>query len=138
MPKTMFKSDFYEIIHQKIGIQALSETFFRFQVTLLVPILCYFLLWQLRKIILYLIVFLLYALLFSFIVSIVPDQIWSHVWYHSITFLWDTAMYVFVKFRATDSTYVCFNMAEVKLQNCSPARSLFTQQLLSYYLFINS
>ena len=53
MPKTMFKSDFYEIIHQKIGIQALSETFFRFQVTLLVQILCYFLLWQLIKIILY-------------------------------------------------------------------------------------
>ena len=34
--------------------------------------------------------------------------------------------------------YVCFNMAEVKLQNCSPAMSLFTRQLLSYYLFIYS
>ena len=54
MPKKMFKSDFYVIIHEKIGIQALLETFFRFQVPLLVPVLCYFLLWQLRKIILYL------------------------------------------------------------------------------------
>ena len=49
MPKTTFKSDFYEILHDNIRIQVLSETFFRFQVSLLDPILRYFFLWQLRK-----------------------------------------------------------------------------------------
>ena len=50
MPETMFKSDFYKIIHEKMGIQALSGTFFRSQVSLLVPVLCYFLLCKLGKI----------------------------------------------------------------------------------------
>ena len=42
-----------ETLHEKIGIQELSGTFFSFKISFLVPILCYILSYQLRKIILY-------------------------------------------------------------------------------------